>query len=107
MGNGRRFTSRKGSSSKLMRYSNRDSNKSLLSLNSRWKSTPPKKRHSTNIHTNKLLHADVSMDVLSPVASQNHQGRWMATASSHSAIDRPISAIRRKSSHNTLFTSSV
>lgn len=101
----RRFSSRKTSTNKLMRYSNsnRDSKNSLLSLNNRWRSTPPKKRNSKSINISKLLHTMV----LSPVAMRGkHNGRWMATVSSDSAIDRPISVIQRKASLNTILPSS-
>jgi hypothetical protein len=39
------------------------------------------------------------------MARGNHNGRWVATVSSDSAIDRPISAIQRKASHNTILPS--
>ena len=97
-----RFTIRKNSSSKLLRYHNKDSMNSLLSRNSRWKSTPPKKRNSTSSSSSKLLRSSI----LSPNAVGNHSGRWMATVSSDSAMDRPISAIRRKASLNTIMPSS-
>lgn len=96
----RRYNSRKTSSSKLVRYHNSDSRNSLLSLNTRWKSTPTKKRNSPISVNTKLLKASV----LSPIA---RNGRWMATVSSDSAIDRPISVIKRKASHNTIMPSST
>ena len=98
----RRYNSRKTSSSKLVRYHNNDSRNSLLSLNSRWKSTPPMKRNSMSKNS-KLLQTKV----LTTMPLGNHSGRWMATVSSKdSAIDRPISAIQRKASLNTIMPSS-
>jgi hypothetical protein len=94
--NSHRFSSRKSSSSKVMRHSKRNSKNSLLSLNTRWKSTPPNKSKSKSTNANNILHA-----------RGNHNGRWMATVSSDSAIDRPISVIQRKASRTTILPSSV
>jgi len=98
-----RFISRKSSNSKLLRYHNRDSKNSLLSMNTRWKSTPPQKRKSTRSSSNTIL----NVSILRPTSNGNHQGRWMATVSSDSAIDRPIGAIQRKASANAFFPSSA
>ena len=102
--NSLRFTQRKNSSSKLLRYNKKDSMNSLLSLNSRWKSTPPKKKNSSSSANSKLLPRS---NIRRPMAVGNHRGRWMATLSSDNAIDRPISAIRRKESLNAILPSSV
>ncbi len=95
---------RKNSSSKFRYRGKKDSMNSLLSKNSRWKSTPPKKRSSVGSVNIKLLQSSL---VLSPGAAGGHDsGRWMATVASDHAMDRPIGAISRKASLSTILPSS-
>ena len=85
-----------------LHYQNRESKNSLLSLNTRWKSSPTQRRLSTtSMNISKLLQV-VSISPTSPRTSINHQGRWKAMSVSDSAIDRPISVIRRKASFNAI-----
>ncbi len=95
IGNRMHATPRKSPSTSKFRYHNKkDSMNSLLSLNSRWKSTPQKKRNSTSNASMQHLRSNE----LGPNVGGNDSGRWMATVSSDNAMDRPISAIRRKAS---------
>jgi len=99
-------TQRKNSSCKLMCYKNFDSKNSLLSLNSRWKSSPTTRRNSPRTANKNRLH-DSIMPMPLPshflsIVSGKCDGRWMATASTKRAIDRPISLIQRKASHNAI-----
>lgn len=108
------FTKRKNSSFKLVRYNNFDSKNSLLSLNSRWKSTPTKSRRNSprNVNKNRLIDSSLCNKLLSTspcvsIMSSQSDGRWTATASTKRAIDRPMSLIQRKASHNAIFPPSA
>lgn len=105
-----RFTNTKKSSScKLVRYNNFDSKNSLLSLNTRWKSSPTKSKRSSprNINNNRLNDSCLPSRPILPIVSGRYDGRWTATASTKRASDRPISAIQRKASHNAIFPPSA
>jgi len=105
-------TQMKNSSCKLMRYNNFDSKNSLLSLNTRWKSSPTKSRRNSPRTVNKnRLHDSIMPKPLPShflsIVSGKCDGRWTATASTKRAIDRPMCVIQRKASHNAIFPPSA
>mmetsp|Transcript_793 Transcript_793/g.1939 ORF Transcript_793/g.1939 Transcript_793/m.1939 type:complete len:214 (+) Transcript_793:79-720(+) len=102
--NNHRFKPVKNSKNSLLRYNNMDSKGSLVSLNNRWRATPSTTKGSnTKSNRNKLC---ASLNMPMPVASGNHQRRWMATVGSDNGSDQPIGMITRKSSATYLFPAS-
>lgn len=94
----------KASKNNLMRYCNIESKNSLLSLNNRWNSIPSSQitsnKHGSAVDiTNMNNMYQLNSSVLSPLASGNHNGRWLASVDGeNSKSDQPINMIRRKSS---------
>lgn len=98
------FSSSAPTSSKnnLLRYNNMDSKGSLGCMNNRWRATPSTMNNSNTTGNQNTLFASLNM----PIASGNHQKRWMATLDSDRASDQPMGMITRKRSASIIFPAS-
>ncbi|VEU43939.1 unnamed protein product [Pseudo-nitzschia multistriata] len=80
------------SKNSLLRYGNMDSRNSLLSLNNRWRATPP---NAVNSNPQKIFSSSFN----APISTGNQQSRWKATQGG----DQPIGMVTRKTSATYLF----